>query len=51
MHEKTINQKEEELLIHEFSDEALEAGVHGGSIEAGNYTLAFCTALTDCPGP
>jgi hypothetical protein len=32
---------EKDLLIHEVSDEALEAA--GGHDAAGNYTLAYCT--------
>jgi len=39
---------EEDLLTHEVSDEALEAA--GGGDAAGNYTLAACTGLSECPG-
>jgi hypothetical protein len=39
---------EEGFLIHELSDEALEAA--GGNEVAGNYTLANCTGLSVCPG-
>jgi hypothetical protein len=39
---------EEDLLIHEVSDEALEAA--GGNEVAARYTLAACTGLSVCPG-
>jgi len=51
MDKVTIDQNEEDLLICEISDEALETVVHRGSENAGNYTFWFCTALTVCPGP
>ncbi len=51
MAEMSIDQNEDGNLTYEISDEELEAAVHGVSEEAGSYTLAFCTALTDCPGP
>jgi len=38
----------EDLLIHEVSDEALEAA--GGNEVAARYTLANCTGLSECPG-
>jgi hypothetical protein len=37
----------EDLLIHEVSDEALEAA-RGQDIGA-SYTLANCTGLSECP--
>jgi hypothetical protein len=39
--------REEDLLIREVSDEALEAA--GGNDVAGNFTLADCTGLSVCP--
>ena len=39
---------EEGLPIHEVPDEALERA--GGNEVAGNYTLANCTGLSECPG-
>ena len=39
---------EEDLLIREVSDEALEAA--GANEVVGNYTLAACTGLSVCPG-
>jgi len=44
-----LDQNEEDLLIHEISDEALET-VCTGNEKAGNYTLAACTGLSACPG-
>jgi hypothetical protein len=38
----------EDLLIHEVSDEALEAA--GGNEVAARYILANCTGLSECPG-
>jgi hypothetical protein len=39
---------EEDLLTCEVSDETLEtAGANEG---LGNYTLAACTGLSECPG-
>ena len=40
--------KEEDLLAQEVSDEALEAA--GANEVIGNYTLAACTGLSECPG-
>jgi hypothetical protein len=45
-----LDQNEEDLLINEISDEALETAVCTGHEKAGNYTLAACTGLTVCPG-
>ena len=39
---------EEDLLPFEVSDEALEAA--GANEVVGNYTLAACTGLSECPG-
>ena len=39
---------EENFLIHELPDEALEAA--GGNEIAARYTLANCTGLSVCPG-
>lgn len=50
MNETILDQNEEDLLVYEISDEALEGAVHKGS-QAGNFTLWSCTALTVCPGP
>jgi hypothetical protein len=39
---------EEDLPACEVSDEALEAA--GVNEVVGNYTLAACTGLSECPG-
>jgi hypothetical protein len=39
---------EGDLLIHEVSDEALEAA--SGNEVTARYTLANCTGLSECPG-
>ena len=39
---------EEDLPTCEVSDEALEAA--GANEVVGNYTLAACTGLSECPG-
>ena len=41
---------EEEILSYEVSDEALETAAGTGKEKAGNYTLLFCSGLTECPG-
>ena len=41
------NSNEEDLLTYELSDEALETA--GGHEMVGNYTLANCTGLSECP--
>jgi hypothetical protein len=38
---------EENLLIYEVSDEALETA--GGKEIAANFTLGSCTGLAECP--
>jgi hypothetical protein len=45
-----LDQNEEDLIINEISDEALETAVCNAHEKAGNYTLAACTGLTVCPG-
>ena len=45
-----LDHTEEELLVYEVSDEALENAAGTGS-EKANYTLYYCTALNLCPGP
>ena len=39
--------REEDLLIREVSDEALETA--GGKEIAANFTLGSCTGLAECP--
>jgi hypothetical protein len=51
MNEMTIgrDQTEEDLIVYEISDEALETAAGIGMQNAG-YTLGFCTGLSACPG-
>jgi hypothetical protein len=46
-----VDHTNDEILIYEVSDEALETAAHTGSERVGNYTLYYCTALNLCPGP
>ena len=48
---KERDKVEETTLVESSSDEALEAAAGAGSIQAGKYTLFYCTALDLCPGP
>jgi hypothetical protein len=43
----TLNQKEEEILSFDVSDEALESAA--GTEISANYTLGSCTGLSVCP--
>jgi hypothetical protein len=43
-----LDQNEEDLLIYEISDEALE---NAGNEKAGVITQWLCTALYFCPSP
>jgi len=45
------DQNEQDILVNEISDRALECAVLIGGERAPNYTLYFCTALDLCPGP
>jgi hypothetical protein len=45
-----IDQREEEILTFEVSDEALEAAAGTVKEKAGAFTLAFCSGLDTCPG-
>jgi len=44
-----IDQREEEILTFEVSDEALEAAAGTTREKAGAFTLAFCSGLDTCP--
>ena len=44
-----IDQREEEILNYEVSDEALEAAAGTVKGKAGAFTLAFCSGLDTCP--
>lgn len=51
MNETTVDQNEEDLLISEIPDDALESVVFGDGNVAAGFTLYFCTGLDICPGP
>jgi hypothetical protein len=44
-----IDQREEEILTFDISDEALEAAAGMMKEKAGAFTLAFCSGLDTCP--
>ena len=44
-----IDQREEEILTFDVSDEALEAAAGTVKDKAGAFTLAFCSGLDTCP--
>jgi hypothetical protein len=50
MTDTKMNQREEEILTFEVSDEALEAAAVSTKTKAGAFTLAFCSGLDTCPG-
>lgn len=47
MTDTTFDQTENEILVHEVSDDSLESAA--ATAKAGAYTLGFCTGLSDCP--
>jgi hypothetical protein len=49
MTDKYIDQREEEILTFDVSDEALEAAAGSVKDKAGAFTLAFCSGLDTCP--
>jgi hypothetical protein len=49
MNQLHIDQREEEILTFEVSDEALEAAAGTVKEKAGAFTLAFCSGLDTCP--
>jgi hypothetical protein len=50
MKDTHIDQREEEILTFDVSDEALEAAAGTVKEKAGAFTLAFCSGLDTCPG-
>ncbi|MGE5163779.1 MAG: hypothetical protein ACM3IH_07105 [Sphingobacteriales bacterium] len=44
-----LEQTEEEMLIYEVSDEALETAAGTGREKAGSFTISLCTGLIGCP--
>jgi hypothetical protein len=49
MKDINIDQREEEILTFDVSDEALEAAAGTMKDKAGAFTLAFCSGLDTCP--
>jgi len=49
MIDSNIDQREEDILTFEVSDEALEAAAGMMKEKAGAFTLAFCSGLDTCP--
>ena len=49
MNDIHIDQREEEILTFEVSDQALEAAAGTMKDKAGAFTLAFCSGLDTCP--
>lgn len=49
MTDTNIDQREEEILNYQVSDEALEAAAGTMKDKAGAFTLAFCSGLDTCP--
>jgi hypothetical protein len=50
MNDIHIDQREEDILTFDVSDEALEAAAGTVREKAGAFTLAFCSGLDTCPG-
>ena len=46
---KDVDLNDEESLIHNVSDEALEVAAQAGRGNGGAYTVAFCTGQANCP--
>lgn len=45
----TIHAADEEALIFDVSDEALEAAAGSMTEKAGAFTMAFCSNVNSCP--
>lgn len=43
------DRNDDDILIGNIPDEALEAAAYTGQGNGGAYTVAFCTGQTDCP--
>ncbi len=44
-----VDRNEDEILMRNVPDEALEAAAYAGQGNGGAYTVAFCTGQADCP--
>jgi len=51
MNKMTTEQNEEDPLVQEISDAALESMTCAPMGLVGHYTLFYCTQLDLCPGP
>jgi hypothetical protein len=49
MNDTTTHHTDEEVLISEVSDEALEAAGSSMRERAGSFTMAFCSSVNSCP--
>jgi hypothetical protein len=47
----TIELDQNDLLIYEISDEALETAAYAGNEKAGIFTQWLCTTVYFCPSP
>ena len=45
------DQNEENFLMYEIPEDALEAAARIANEKADNFTQSICTALYFCPGP
>jgi len=50
MNDIHIDQREEEILTIDVSDEAIEAAAGTVKEKAGAFTISFCSGLDTCPG-
>jgi hypothetical protein len=44
-----VDRTDDEILMRNVADEALEAAAHAGQGNGAAYTVAFCTGQADCP--
>jgi len=45
----TSIRNDDDILMRNIPDEALEAAAYAGQGNGGAYTIAFCTGQADCP--
>lgn len=44
-----VDRNDDEILVRNIPDEALEAAAYAGHGHGGAYTVVFCTGQVDCP--
>jgi hypothetical protein len=44
-----LDVNEADILVHDVTDEALEAAACAGPASARAFTIAMCTGLAECP--